>query len=475
LFGVCPPLRVRQTFVYSTNSNWRRRAAMMKRTFKVGDKVFAKVKGYPAWPAKITSAGKRYEVTFYGTGEVGTVKPEDLFYFLRHKPQLLKNHKRKFYAEAVREIEADIAAAGGTDGDGVYSEGTDGKDDKKNTINENKRKATDYVDEDVEIIKKLKASDEEEETVLNETTVIEPEETPKDGLLIVSDNFLIALQLYAKKIGEKPAFKTLEPDPVSLEDDTRVKHILVKHNSKLIALKFETKELSEYSSELERAEDEAKLATDLLQLKKDIESGKLDPGESSVKDKVVALPEDANEDELSAAANDLIVDCKKKKLKYLKRDADIVECILNIKRALGLDKADPMEAVRHMKKFQAFKLDPFTLKKHTLILDAFKRLQRYIGNIKFWALGDDEVAKFKEQAQVVRELATTIYNDLKNLFPYGNNANFSDKYKNELKKFTDEMKDMSESQQKFLIAEPLSRKAVLDEVLENFDSYADVN
>ncbi len=43
-----------------------------KDTFKVGDFVFAKVKGYRPWPAKIVSVvSKKYSVYFYGTEEVG--------------------------------------------------------------------------------------------------------------------------------------------------------------------------------------------------------------------------------------------------------------------------------------------------------------------------------------------------------------------------------------------------------------------
>jgi hypothetical protein len=43
-----------------------------KDTFNVGDFVFAKVKGYRPWPAKILSvASKKYSVYFYGTKDIG--------------------------------------------------------------------------------------------------------------------------------------------------------------------------------------------------------------------------------------------------------------------------------------------------------------------------------------------------------------------------------------------------------------------
>lgn len=80
-----------------------------KKQFNIGDLVFAKVKGYPAWPAKITRYNnKKYNVYFYGTGETANIKLEDLFQYAEHKERFAtdKNMKRNNFREAMQQIEA---------------------------------------------------------------------------------------------------------------------------------------------------------------------------------------------------------------------------------------------------------------------------------------------------------------------------------------------------------------------------------
>jgi len=79
------------------------------KSFNIGDLVFAKVKGYPAWPAKITKYNnKKYNVYFYGTGETANIKLEDLFTYADNKEKFAtdKNMKRAKFNEAIDQIES---------------------------------------------------------------------------------------------------------------------------------------------------------------------------------------------------------------------------------------------------------------------------------------------------------------------------------------------------------------------------------
>jgi len=85
--------------------------------------VFAKVRGYPAWPARVTGlAGSgKYSVFFYGTYEVGNIKPENMWPY--NEKNLDKfgpsNMRKKWYSEGLYQIKhtPDIAFEQGSNGD----------------------------------------------------------------------------------------------------------------------------------------------------------------------------------------------------------------------------------------------------------------------------------------------------------------------------------------------------------------------
>ncbi|CAG2169689.1 unnamed protein product [Oppiella nova] len=85
------------------------------RTYSVGDLVFAKVKGYPPWPARVESepppgyrAGPgRYPVFFFGTYESAVVAARDLSPYEQTKHKLGTPRKLKDFNKGLEEIEKD--------------------------------------------------------------------------------------------------------------------------------------------------------------------------------------------------------------------------------------------------------------------------------------------------------------------------------------------------------------------------------
>ncbi|XP_024893088.1 PC4 and SFRS1-interacting protein isoform X2 [Temnothorax curvispinosus] len=86
---------------------------LLKRFF-AGDKVFAKVRGYPPWPAKVekvndpNSKNARYSVYFYGTGETAVCKVEELYTYAENKEKYGKPNRRKFFHEGIQQLEQEL-------------------------------------------------------------------------------------------------------------------------------------------------------------------------------------------------------------------------------------------------------------------------------------------------------------------------------------------------------------------------------
>jgi len=78
------------------------------KNFSVGEPCFAKVKGYPAWPAEVTSvAGGKFEVFFFGTHEVARLTNKDLFKASEANIAKFSHPKmktRKWYKEGLEEM-----------------------------------------------------------------------------------------------------------------------------------------------------------------------------------------------------------------------------------------------------------------------------------------------------------------------------------------------------------------------------------
>ncbi|XP_018325064.1 hepatoma-derived growth factor-related protein 2 [Agrilus planipennis] len=505
--------------------------------FNVGDKVFAKVKGYPAWPARVVAVhGKRYQVQFYGTGETGTIKIEDLFYYLKHKDQFSKSLRRKDYNEAIEEIENAIKEDG-TDGssenqnesidineslnqsvpNSSLNESSDlkksikrkrpssddnqssvkkiskkqissndnhleesnssltseelisqvrGPDDVNSGSDDDSKAAKNVTDKSSQNNDQIELSKENQKSEKNhdKTEKVTGEKTSpkkdKSKYKIVSDEHLKALIAYAEHVRKDP--EKYKEKPPEVRSRARNEIVVAKQQSgQYICIKYNRDAPPVFKSEYEHAEYDENEAKTIISLKELVEVGSCNPEDDP---KLFETNLTLAEEEIQESIELQILERKTQKLNFLKREQELVELDTKIKACLGLDEAEPKQALVFLDKILALDVDPLMLIKHPHVVDMVKRLRKYVGNTKEWNLSESNLISFQTDARTIREKATKIFFKFIKLLGLvqTDDKAFFDELAQKVEDFKAKTGHLKESEVFALCVQPDSRQAFLD-------------
>jgi len=401
--------------------------------FSPGDLVFAKVKGYPAWPARITGmvSKDRFKIYFYGTYETANLKNEDIWHYSEETKAKFapKNMKRKGYTEGLEQLEKtpEIAAVD----EDIDVNGLD----------------TTVESTPVPQTKKSHASASKKMAEKGETPKLgSTEETPKSG----KQDVRVAVKGEKRKTPNDPKDSKLALNETENKKSKRMK---TQEDSDA------SEDSSDKTSRSGRVIKQKRLGADIGQPARTAEPDSNINGDGDNKGKKseskVLTPEEEKARKLEK---------RKNKLRWLKIEQRLVELDIAVKSSLHLERPSPDRCITALEELNDLSLAPFMLKKQPDIVTTVRRLRKYIGPHSFNTWPDLEARKKMEKSiEAIQKKADQIYHKFKAYFAFQGEKSFSQMFEEEVEEFRKVTKGMEESKVLSMIRDPTTDDSLSDE------------
>ncbi|XP_029715001.2 lens epithelium-derived growth factor [Aedes albopictus] len=415
-----------------------------KKTFTVGDLVFAKVKGYPPWPAKILKfEKKKYNVYFYGTGETANVKMEDVFGYSDTKSKYAteKIMKRKGFKEAIIQIESALS----------------GEDPSPILLTQEPSTSAETDTSKVEeSMNTTEASFNASRISANSTVVDTTVKTEKEDSINGDESTSKSLKEDVKKQVKKESIANSSSTGPSTPAVEPKKAPAVSSSSSVVV-----KEEKPPSSPVKEQTEVVSRSGRKIKPKRFLDSEEEEPTLASppAKKRAVAPKEKVPASPVAPAATtpkkaNPFDKIESERVYFLRLERELCELNWEIKSCVGLACANPEKCVELMEQYQKLKVTPTMLKKNPNCVETMKRLRKYVGNTKAWDMSDEERIKFDFYAQQIRTKAEQIYNQFKTMFPVSEGATpFWEIFCEELSKFEQSTKHLSQEELFLLVDE----------------------
>lgn len=465
------------------------------KTFVEGDLVFAKVRGYPAWPARVTCPADKnstkFHVFFYGTYETAVCKKEELWLFDDESKAKFSKQKRKGFPEALHEIEntPEIAApnpnsviGGATSDAGSSLAEVVEAESSLNMTNPMEVTLDDTNDHDPEIplvidesskptsIKKRNRGTKrkaDESPAADTHAAVKPVQSVRirikpltqdsdSGNSFVVDTPTTPLDEKISRSGRviKPKkFVDDSPKGTPVKSPDPKSEFSVEPRKLLLHLKV-TDDIAVINLDKNKGEksgiDKDEHFSRALKFKDQVESGECLPTEMKTN---LEKKENRTTKEESALKREKISLRIKEQLRFLHVEQKLIDIDFYLKKSVHYESPDMEMALKHLQQLETLAIAPLMLKKQPEIVTTIQMLRNYVGPIN---PDPDPIVneKWKHLSEKIRNLCKSLYGKIQGLFSVAKDETFLSVFEKEVDEFHDLTKNFPHHKRSSLVVDP---------------------
>jgi len=418
--------------------------------YEAGDYVFAKVKGYPPWPAKIMAckSASLYKIFFYGTYEhANALKRDSIWPYNEENLEKFgpKNESRPLYAQGLYEIVNSPEIAEEVDMQDI----TIPLEASPTPHSASKKKAKTISSTPVTTPNARGTKRKMNESSSEDPQSEHEEKTGRGGRIIKSRKFDESILKSPREV--KAPKKVAVVAPIKIENKDKPKKVWIKVKS---TQEFIEINLNDDPKFVPNEQKLASQASDFLQL---LENGEFEEIQKLKKKKKTQLSPYEKELLDILGVGEKAVMAKEKTLKLLRIEKRVVDLDIVMKQTLLSENPDLEDCMNALDELNTLALTQLMIKKLDQVVASIRWLRKYNGPKGFSDWQDKTaIENMDKRVKVIQQKAEQVYRKILDLFFFQERAgnSFGQEFEKLVKEFKQKTSGLGDKQLVCLVKDP---------------------